>query len=242
MKNILLILIWISLPFIAYNQQVCGLGGNQSWPGPECAPEQIVPFAFSYQGFVYDNQGEPLVNQDIVLRVLIEDSQYESLNFEEEHTTSTSASGLFRIIVGKGMQISNFLARVRWENFDKKLTIFLLDENLDEFKLLGKQEILTVPYAFVAAGPAVEGVNGAFGPQAPAGPTGPDGDQGEKGSEGRAGDQGEMGPQGTDGFGIMLMTGMEPTNQNIYVDDGTNTADGKPHIRYRLNNGSWIDI
>jgi hypothetical protein len=55
------------------------------------------------------------------------------------------------------------------------------------------------------------------------------------------GPTGDIGPKGENGFGILIMTDVVPTDKNIYVDDGTNTADGNPHLRYN-NNGTWIDL
>jgi len=124
------------------------------------------------------------------------------------------------------------------------INVSMLGQNSPVYKLIGTKEILTVPYALVASsiggmgntGPAgadstVQGEQGGPGPQGPQGPAGP---------QGRIGEQG---PQGVDGFGIMPMRSTVPNNTEclFYIDDGTNTADGLPHMRYYDNN-SWIDL
>ena len=87
---------------------------------------------------------------------------------------------------------------------------------------------------------------GGLGPVGPVGPQGPDGNPGAQGPQGNPGPQGPQGPQGDSATfdfenNLMVMTNQEPSTGVFYVDDGTNTADGRPHLRYNLN-GLWIDL
>lgn len=92
------------------------------------------------------------------------------------------------------------------------------------------------------------------GPKGPVGPPGePGGAAGLPGPDGPSGANGAPGPQGATGpagfsyfdeYNTLTMYNVPPTpgpDQNIYVDDGTNTADGKPGIRF-YNGTEWIDL
>ena len=91
---------------------------------------------------------------------------------------------------------------------------------------VGSKKINTVPYALVSNN------IGGIGPQ---------GNKGRTGTNPVPEPTGDIAPPGADGFDIMIMTNEIPTDKNLYVDDGTNTSDGKPHLRYKSNN-IWIDL
>lgn len=88
------------------------------------------------------------------------------------------------------------------------------------------------------------------GPQGPQGPIGPGG--GEKGEQGPQGFQGPQGPQGAQGpqgpAGSDFQNNVEmnsstpiSSNQNLYLDDGSNRNDGQPGFRF-FNGSTWIDL
>ena len=73
---------------------------------------------------------------------------------------------------------------------------------------------------------------GAQGPQGPVGPVGPEGENGE------------IGLTGANGFPRLIMSSTVPPTAevgNIYLDDGTNTSNGKPGIRV-FTGSNWIDF
>ncbi len=110
-------------------------------------------------------------------------------------------------------------------------------------RVMGTKQLYAVPYAQVA------NVLGGLGERGPAGANGEQGWPGPAGvssSTGATGAQGFQGPPGEPGTfdfenNLLIMTDEEPTSGTFYVDDGTNTEDGKPHLRYNLN-GTWIDL
>jgi len=94
------------------------------------------------------------------------------------------------------------------------------------------------------------GPPGEEGPQGPPGATGAaskggyPGPPGPPGAPGPTGLQGPFGFAGVDGFPRLIMTSIVPAIAevgNIYLDDGTNTASGKPGIRVYSGTG-WIDF
>ena len=113
----------------------------------------------------------------------------------------------------------------------------------NQYVLVGIKEINAVPYSQVAntlGGRGTIGIDGVLGPQGPQGPAG---------APGPAGPQGPVGPQGPPGepglfdfeANPLIMTSVVPDSGIFYVDDGTNTSDGQPHLRY-YTNGVWIDL
>ena len=116
----------------------------------------------------------------------------------------------------------------------------------------------------LAGGPGADGPLGDIGPDGPRGPNtnipgiagpkgergpagGPQGDRGPTGNQGPRGPNGECGPAGPVGRSWVSQLKLESSppppsfGENIYLDDGTNRADGKPG--FRLFNGTdWIDL
>jgi len=106
-----------------------------------------------------------------------------------------------------------------------------------------------------AGPPGIMGPEGAIGAEGPQGAKGPPaGIPSPKepcpdcptGPTGRQGPQGATGQQGVNSFGYIQMTSVVPGGASIevgdfYLDDGTNTTDGKPHLRVLTANG-WIDL
>lgn len=94
------------------------------------------------------------------------------------------------------------------------------------------------------------GNTGQKGPKGPAGDQGPPGEYtgiavyGATGPDGPKGLRGATGQQGLPNFGILIMKSVVPSQPFIgdfYVDDGTNTTDGKPHLRVFTEAG-WLDL
>ncbi len=110
-------------------------------------------------------------------------------------------------------------------------------------KIMANKQLYAVPYAQVANVLGGLGKRGASGPQGRQGAVGPAGQSNSSGPQGAQGAQGPNGEPGTFDFenNLFIMTNEEPASGTFYVDDGTNTDDGKPHLRYNLN-GTWIDL
>ena len=99
-------------------------------------------------------------------------------------------------------------------------------------------------------GPA-SNIVGAVGPQGPPGPpggppgdAGPQGDQGPPGMIGPCGAQAPAGPPGDAWTSILELRSTPPSTvdgTNLYLDDGTNRADGQPGFRC-FSNSQWNDL
>ncbi len=213
----------------------CSLSGQVR---PVCDVAENIPQQITFNGFVIfddivsNNPSE--LRRQINVSITI-DSTLGQLVHSENKTVELTKSGFFSIqLLSSRYARQQFLSYVN-QNVDKRYFINLYSQG----KYLGSQEILTVPYAQVANALGGMGVAGKQGLQGPQGPQGP---QGATGASGPQGPQGINGKPGHDGFDTGLrMTDTVPTTGKFYVDDGTNTADGKPRLRYN-NNGVWIDL
>jgi len=235
MKN-LLTMILVCFQLVAYTQLI----------RPDCDAVTSIPNSFTYTGFIIHDQVSSLsLVQDYQMRFEITtDSPQGNVVYSEDRSVPFSRHGFFQVEIGDAQlssALNGFVTELRDGVFSPFFMTVYLQDDAGDYKQIGSQEMLTVPYAHAAhtlQGIGLDGEPGAQGPQGPQGLQGPAGTTGQVGETGQAGLQG---PSGADGFGIMLMTDTPPTDKNLYVDDGTNTADGQPHMRARVN-GVWVDL
>lgn len=211
-----------------------------------CDETMEIPYAFTYSGFIlFDNEaGVTSPSSFFQLRITItEEDANGMVVYSENFNTPFSRQGYFQVEIGKNnpSYFGGFLDHLNI-NSDKDyfINVFYQSPGTNQFVSIGSKPIQTVPYAMVANsinGLGPRGVDGPPGAQGPAGPTG------ATGATGPQGPQGQGGAPGADGFGIMIMRSSPPFGATIYVDDGTNTADGKPHLRHLPTGSStWIDL
>lgn len=229
-----LILLFCLISSIGYSQTI----------KPICDETLQIPYSFTYSGFIIQD-ADIIKAEALNLRLdFVRDSIDGILLYSENFVVPYSGSSFFTVEIGT-VSDSRFLFLLSQmnENVDTPYFIeaYLKNDTTNDYEFIGAKNILTVPYAMVS---------NALGGLGPVGPQGAQGAQGDVGGVGIAclpGFDGDQGPQGADGidgqdnFGTMLMTNVIPTSQSVYIDDGTNTEDGLPHIRYKLN-GVWIDL
>ena len=156
--------------------------------------------------------------------------------------------------IGEGTLLNGDFELIDWGSNPHFISIELEQAN-GTFKFLGDIRLLSVPYALFAH----FAEEGPFGPQGPQGPQGPKGAEGQPGlpppcgpvgpigamgATGPQGPAGADGPIGATGRPIMVKSSqpiVNPVKGQIYVDDGTNTADGEIGLRY-FTGSVWIDI
>ena len=112
-----------------------------------------VPQGFNYQAVAHDDEGDPIVDQAIEVRITIQsDSLGGTIFWEEVHSPiSTNNFGMFSLVVGKGTrQIGSTAAsfgEVDWTTSPKFLKT---DVNYNGWKTMGSTRIWSVPYSLVA--------------------------------------------------------------------------------------------
>ncbi len=151
---------------------------------------------FKYQGVARDNNGDPLIEQDLTVTIGIRAaSENGELVWEEQQDVQTNPFGLFSINICSDESsntggVAN-PADIDWGSAPHYINVKIDDgtQNND----MGTTEILSVPYAVFAE-------NSPEGPQGPKGDTGDQGIEGPHGVQGVVGSQGEQGPVGEQGL------------------------------------------
>jgi len=182
-----------------------------------------------YLDITTDSVGGLLLYNIGVSKKLFKTSGYVSIEVEKE--------GIF-----SGFSFNRLIDHMNTNPSKEYFASIYIREN-SQSKLIGWRTLSAVPYAQVA------NVLGGIGPRGNPGPDGPQGPPGPQGAPGNTGPQGPQGPAGPDGppgtfdfeNNLLIMTDQEPASGTLYVDDGSNTVDGLPHLRYNLN-GTWIDL
>lgn len=212
---------------------------------PVCDDVTEIPYSFSYSGFLLqENSNEGIVDNSeastmqLVLNISTVQPQGEVI-YTERFTLPINFNGFFSLELGTNNipYFMDFIAFLN-QNSDTEYYFDLYrapDEDFTEFKYLGSKKILTVPYAYVA-----NSING-MGPRGEPGVSGVQGLVGMQGSAGAPSTPGDQGQDGECDFGAMPWTNSPPIGSRVYIDDGTNTSDGLPHIRLFVN-GQWLDL
>lgn len=217
---------------------------------PICDEVTEMPTQLSYSGFIiFDEDQNINVSSNIQLRVqVVLDSPTGNFIYTENHNVTATKTGFFSIKIGENNE-ADFQELITYINDNPAskyyLNVQMREQNSNNYKLIGSKELLTVPYALVASVLGGRGQQGKEGATSDVqGQQGPSGPQGAQGPQGPNGLDGAQGPQGEYGIGRMLMRSTVPTSTNqsqYYIDDGTNTVDGLPHIRH-FDGTNWIDL
>ncbi|MFN4233464.1 MAG: beta strand repeat-containing protein [Bacteroidia bacterium] len=158
---------------------------------------QIPVNGINYQAIARDNTGKELINKTLGIRVSIRTgSSTGNIAYQETHTQTTNAFGLFNIVIGAGNPVSPFNAgdiqNISWGTAPTYLQIEIDDQGGTNYQNLATTQFQAVPYAFNAA-------NGPAGPQGLTGNTGATGNTGSTGPTGLTGATGATGNTGTTG-------------------------------------------
>lgn len=110
-----------------------------------------VPQGFTYQAVVSDEQGQPIENQKVSVRISLLDSEMEP-NYVEIHTPTTSAGGLFTIVVGEGSSVDNksMSESVDWSKGAWYIKSEIAPTGGGDYLIISTQRLMSVPYALYA--------------------------------------------------------------------------------------------
>lgn len=196
-----------------------------------------------YQTSLTDKDGDKLKALDV--DILIELRQFSASGpvvYSEKHLTTTGISGELELYIGDGDPQSIDFKELDWSAPTYVQLSYKPTGFVSYFKN-NTTELLSVPYAmFSLYSVCDEGCPGRDGEDGPQGPQGPQGSQGPHGAQANPGPRG---PKGEPGVFKFSMRSTEPSFPRIayrvYLDDGTNRADGKPGFRQYINN-TWQDL
>jgi hypothetical protein len=147
----------------------------------------------NYQAVARNASGGVLASQSIKVRFsILTGSATGIVRYSEIHTTTTTAQGLFTLVVGKGSPQAGTFASIDWSTANHYLQTEIDVSGGNNFVSIGTTPLYSVPFALYAA-------NNMVGPQGQQGPTGPQGLQGIQGIQGPVGLMGATGLQGPTG-------------------------------------------
>ncbi len=102
-----------------------------------------------YQAVARDLGGKVLPNQNITLKISLNNDQTETV-YSEIHTLKTNQLGLFSIVIGEGtMKVGDF-DNIPWSSNDIWMTVAIKGKGSLDFETISSSKLLAVPYAFHA--------------------------------------------------------------------------------------------
>ena len=105
-----------------------------------------APESVHYQAVARDNSGALLTNQILDIRFSI--LQNGTLQYEEVHSTTTNAFGLFSLSIGDGVVTSGDFPTIDWKSGTHQLKVEA--DPGSGFVNLGTSELVSVPYSLYA--------------------------------------------------------------------------------------------
>jgi hypothetical protein len=110
-----------------------------------------VPQAFKYQAIARDANGNPLVNQNIGLRIsLLQRDVNGPEVYSEVQNVTTTPYGLIELEIGEGRILSGSFNEIDWKSAPCYLKIEMDINGGTDYHLMGTSELLSVPYALYA--------------------------------------------------------------------------------------------
>lgn len=114
---------------------------------------QQIPRGMKYQAVARDLKGNVLANSPVELRIslLSQADGKQEVHYTEVHTATTSAVGLFNLVIGEGKQESGLYDKVPWSQADIWMEIQIRTGGSPDFVSISNSRLLAVPYAYYAA-------------------------------------------------------------------------------------------
>jgi len=109
-----------------------------------------APEKFNYQGIARDSNGEALANQALGLQISILNPSNTAV-YVEEHSVTTNAFGLYRVVIGDGSAVTGSMGAINWASGTKKIKVEIDPNGGTSYTSLGTTELLSVPYALYSA-------------------------------------------------------------------------------------------
>ncbi|MFZ1808844.1 MAG: hypothetical protein WAU36_16555 [Cyclobacteriaceae bacterium] len=109
------------------------------------------PQGINYQGVARSMDGQPLASKEISIRIgVLNGSANGEIEYTEIHEVRTNSFGLFTLVIGQGESSSSSFNFISWTSGKKWLQIELDENGGRNFKLMGSQQLMSVPYALYA--------------------------------------------------------------------------------------------
>lgn len=186
-----------------------------------------APAKMNYQAVLRGSDGNPMVDENIQLKVeILQGADNGPVAFSEVHAVTTNKYGLVNLVIGS---VTQGLDTLSWGGDSYFLKIYV--DPGTGFEPMGATQLISVPYAFYAA----KSGGGAVGTTGPTGPTGPTGTAGAQGPTGPQGIKGVTGPTGSVGPTGPIVAGA--ANQTL-----RNNGTGWVANSFLYNTGAQVGI
>jgi hypothetical protein len=107
------------------------------------------PSAINFQGLAMDSNSKIISKKDIYIKCTFLVNKAAEASYAEIHKTTTDQFGQFNISLGLGKASVNTFDKLDWANNQYDLKVEISNDSIN-YKLLGRQQILSVPYALNA--------------------------------------------------------------------------------------------
>ncbi len=107
------------------------------------------PSAINFQGLAMDSNSKIISKKDIFIKCTFLVNKATEASYAEIHKTTTDQFGQFNISLGLGKASVNTFDKLDWANNQYDLKVEISNDSIN-YKLLGRQQILSVPYALNA--------------------------------------------------------------------------------------------
>ena len=108
-----------------------------------------VPQKMSYQSAVRNSTNQPVVNQNIGVKISISGA-FGAVVYSETHSVSTNDNGVFSLEVGGGTALTGTFAAINWADGSHYIKSQIDLTGGTNYTLEVSKELLSVPYAFYA--------------------------------------------------------------------------------------------
>lgn len=110
-----------------------------------------APEKMNYQGVARDNSGNVLPNQAVGLQIKLRSgSSGGTVVYQEAHSASTNAFGLFNLQIGGGTVQSGTFASISWASNTYYVEVLMDASGGTSYVSMGTQQLVSVPYALNA--------------------------------------------------------------------------------------------
>jgi trimeric autotransporter adhesin len=112
-----------------------------------------VPNKFSFQAVVRNSSNQLITNQSVGVKISLISVVMgtENAEFEETHTVTTNANGLFSLKVGEGALVSgDFTTAMSSSAQSKKIKCEIDPTGGTNYTIVSNEQLLSVPYALFA--------------------------------------------------------------------------------------------
>ena len=121
-----------------------------------------APQGFKYQALIRDSEGKSMVNQEVGIRINIQqDSSGGTVVYSETHSVTTGSSGLVNLVIGNGSYVSGNFNQVDWSLGNYFVQVEVDKKGGSNYQLVGESKLFSVPYALYSESSGTSGSNTA---------------------------------------------------------------------------------